>query len=212
MYDEFARQSVAASKSPLVLADGLLSYLDAFPHACAEQIVSKVFPQIGFLGNDDYSVDEGDVRTLFDKTTTKLRSRQGSEGGFRFWATSTEPASFPSAYIMHFFTDAEELGLPVPADMKRSGLGYIQQLAAAEIRSMPDARLRAYAIYVLTRNGTVTTNYLTNLHEYLERTFQDELAQRPCRCLHGGQLRVAQAITAREPAHQGIRTRVPEMK
>ena len=162
MYEEFARQSAAASKSPLVLADGLLNYLDAFPHACAEQIVSKVFPQIGFLGNGDYSVDEGNVRTLFDKTTRKLRSRQGSEGGFRFWATSTEPASFPSAYIMHFFTDAEELGLPVPADMKRSGLGYIQQLAAAEVRSMPDARLRAYAIYVLTRNGTVTTNYLTN--------------------------------------------------
>ena len=174
MYEEFARQSAAASKSPLVLADGLLSYLDAFPHACAEQIVSKVFPQIGFLGNDDYAVNEGAVRKLFDKTTRKLRSRQGTEGGFRFWATSTEPASFPSAYIMHFFTDAEELGLPVPSDMKRSGLGYMQQLAAAEVRSMPDARLRAYAIYVLTRNGNVTSNYLTNLHEYLDRTFRDE--------------------------------------
>jgi uncharacterized protein YfaS (alpha-2-macroglobulin family) len=172
MYDEFARQSAAASKSPLVLADGLLSYLDAFPHACTEQIVSKVFPQIGFLGNDDYQVDEGNVRTLFGKTTRKLRSRQGSEGGFRFWATSTEPASFPSAYIMHFFTDAEELGLPVPADMKRSGLGYIQQLAATEVRTISDARLRAYAIYILTRNGTVTTNYLTNLHEHLDQTFQ----------------------------------------
>jgi uncharacterized protein YfaS (alpha-2-macroglobulin family) len=174
MYDEFAKQSAAASASPLVLADGMLSYLDAFPHACAEQIVSKVFPQIGFLGNDDYAVDEVDVRDLFRKTTTKLRSRQGSEGGFRFWATSTEPADFPSAYIMHFFTDATELGLPVPADMRRSGLGYMQQLAAAEVGSIPDARLRAYAIYVLTRNGTVTTNYLTNLHEHLDRAFKDE--------------------------------------
>jgi uncharacterized protein YfaS (alpha-2-macroglobulin family) len=173
MYDEFAKQSAAASASPLVLADGLLSYLDAFPHACAEQIVSKVFPQIGFLGNDDYAVDEADVRDMFRKTTTKLRSRQGSEGGFRFWATSTEPADFSSAYIMHFFTDAAELGLPVPADMRRSGLGYLQQLAAAQVSSLPAARLRAYAIYVLTRNGTVTTNYLTNLHEYLDRAFKD---------------------------------------
>jgi len=173
MYDEFAKQAVAASASPLVLADGLLSYLDAFPHACAEQIVSKVFPQIGFLGNGDYAVDEADVRSLFRDTTRKLRSRQGSDGGFRFWATSVEPASFPSAYIMHFFTDARELGLPVPADMHRSGLGYVQQLAAAEVSSMPDARLRAYAIYILTRNGTVTTNYLTNLHEHLDRSFQD---------------------------------------
>ena len=174
MYDEFAKQTAAASESPLVLADGLLSYLDAFPHACAEQIVSKVFPQIGFLGNSDYTVDEASIQAQFSDTTRKLRSRQGSEGGFRFWATSREPASFSSAYIMHFFTDAKDLGLPVPGDMQRSGLGYVQQLAAAQITSLPDARLRAYAIYILTRNGVVTTNYLTNLHEYLDRTFKDD--------------------------------------
>ena len=174
MYDEFAKQTAAASASPLVLADGLLRYLDAFPHACAEQIVSKIFPQIGFLGNRDYTVDEASIQAQFSDTTRKLRSRQGSEGGFRFWATSTEPASFASAYIMHFFTDAEDLGLPVPGDMQRSGLGYVQQLAATQVTSLPDARLRAYAIYILTRNGVVTTNYLTNLHEYLDRIFKDD--------------------------------------
>ena len=173
LYDEFAKQSAAASASPLVLADGLLTYLDAFPHACAEQIVSKVFPQVGFLGNTDYSVDEAKVRELFRSTIAKLRSRQGPEGGFLFWATSAEPAEFPSTYIMHFFTDAAELGLPVPADMRRSGLGYLQQLAAKEVSSLPQAQVRAYAIYVLTRNGEVTTNYLTNLHEYLDRSFED---------------------------------------
>lgn len=173
MYDEFAKQTAAVSASPLVLADGLLTYLDAFPHACAEQIVSKVFPQIGFLGSGDYAVDESDIRAQFRNTTGKLRNRQGSEGGFRFWASSAEPATFASAYIMHFFTDAKELGLPVPGDMQRSGLGYMQQLAAVEVTSLPDARLRAYAIYILTRNGVVTSNYLTNLHEYLDRTLKN---------------------------------------
>ncbi len=174
MYDEFALQSAAASASPLILADGMLNYLQAFPHACAEQIVSKVFPQIGFLGNGDFVVDEAEVRESFRHTTAKLRSRQGPEGGFRFWATSAEPAEFPSAYIMHFFTDAAALGLPVPADMLRSGLGFLQLLASQEVTSLRDARLRAYAIYVLTRNGMVTTNYLTNLHEYLNRAFEDD--------------------------------------
>lgn len=173
MYNEFARQSVAASASPLVLAEGMFDFLDAFPHACAEQIVSKVFPQIGFLGTQDYEVDEAAVRDLFQSTISKLRSRQGTEGGFRFWATSSEPADFPSIYIVHFFSDASELGLPVPRDMLDSGLGFIRQLAANEVRSLPGARLRAYAIYVLTRNGVVTTNYLTNLHEYLDREFAD---------------------------------------
>ncbi|MEM8685321.1 MAG: hypothetical protein AAGF72_17995, partial [Pseudomonadota bacterium] len=144
-----------------------------FPHACAEQIVSKVFPQIGFLGTKDYEVDEAAVRDLFRRTISKLRSRQGPEGGFRFWATSSQPADFPSAYIVHFFSDAAELGLPVPRDMLDSGLSFMRQIAAEQVRSLPDARLRAYAVYILTRNGVVTTNYLTNLHEYLNREFDD---------------------------------------
>lgn len=171
--DEFAQQRVAASASPLVLADGLSAYLDAFPHACAEQIVSQVFPRIGFLATGHGEVDEAAVRERFRRTIIKLRPRQGAEGGFRFWATSSEPADFPSVYILHFFSDARELGLPVPRDMLDAGLGFMRQLAAREARSLADARLRAYAIYVLTRNGEVTTNYLTALHEYLKREFTD---------------------------------------
>jgi uncharacterized protein YfaS (alpha-2-macroglobulin family) len=173
MYDQLAKQSAAASASPLILADGMLDYLDAFPHACAEQIVSKVFPQIGFLGNRDYTIDEAKIRQYFGDTVRKLRSRQTSEGGFRFWPTSPQAAQFPSVYIMHFFTDAKALGLSVPRDMLGSGIGFLQQIAARQVHTLVDARLRAYAIYVLTRNGTVTTNYLTNLHEYLEREHRD---------------------------------------
>ena len=173
LYDEFARQSAAASVSPLVLTEGLLDYLDAFPHGCAEQLVSKVFPQIGFIGSRDSAVDETAIREAFDTTVFKLRSRQTSEGWFRFWVTSQEPVRFASVYIMHFFTDADALGLPVPRDMLSSGLGYLRQLAAVEVNTLTDARLRAYAIYVLTRNGTVTTNYLTNLHEYLDQNHED---------------------------------------
>ena len=173
LYDQFAKQTAAASVSPLVLTDGLLSYLDAFPHGCVEQIVSKVFPQIGFLGSQDYEVDEAKIRKSFDDVIRKLRSRQNSAGGFLFWATSQEAGEFPSVYIMHFFTDAAALGLSVPRDMLNSGLGYLRDIAAREVRTVVDARLRAYAIYVLTRNGVVTTNYLTNLQEYLDRAHED---------------------------------------
>ena len=133
-----------------------------------------MFPQIGFLGNQDYAVDESKIRKSFDDTIRKLRRRQNSQGGFLFWATSPEAADFPTVYIMHFFTDAAALGLSVPRDMLNSGLGYLRQIAAREVRTVVDARLRAYAIYVLTRNGTITTNYLTNLHEYLDRRHADD--------------------------------------
>ena len=169
LYAQLARQSAAASTSPLVLADGLLEYLGEFPHGCTEQLVSKVFPQVGFLGSGDAAVDHAKIRRVFAETIHKLRSRQTPEGGFRFWATSAEPADFASIYINHFLTDAAELGLSVPKDMSGSGLGYLKTLAGREVRSLADARMRAYAIYILTRHGTVTTNYLTNLHEYLDK-------------------------------------------
>jgi len=168
LYDQLATNSAAASVSPLILTDGIFDYLKAFPHLCSEQIVSKVFPQIGFLGKQDSAVDESEIRQQFDWAIQKLRGRQNSQGGFLFWTTSFEAADFPSAYVMHFLTDATELGLPVPKDMLASGLDYLRRIAAKPVKSLTEARLRAYAIYVITRNGRITTNYLTNLHEHLD--------------------------------------------
>jgi len=163
LYDELASKT-----------DGLLSYLDVYPHACAEQIVSKVFPQIGFLGSQDYSIDEAEIRTAFDAVVRRLRERQQADGGFRFWLTSREAAEFPSVYIMHFLTDAKLANLPVPRAMLDSGLRYLEDVASNQTSTLEDSRLRAYATYVLTRNGVITTNHLTNLHEFLDTSFTTE--------------------------------------
>ena len=55
-----------------------------------------------------------------------------------------------------------------------SGLDYLGRVAGRDVPSLYEARTRAYAIYILTRNGEVTTNALTNLHERLERQYADE--------------------------------------
>ena len=39
---------------------------------------------------------------------------------------------------------------------------------------LADARTIAYAIYVLRREGVVTTNYILNLRDYLEKNFAKE--------------------------------------
>ena len=49
-----------------------------------------------------------------------------------------------------------------------SGIAYLRELASRNPTSLDDARLQAYAIYVLTRNEIITTNYLTNLQRYLD--------------------------------------------
>ncbi|MDE0450672.1 MAG: alpha-2-macroglobulin [Gammaproteobacteria bacterium] len=179
LHEPFADRRIAASASPLVLADGLLEYLEEFPHACAEQIVSKVFPQLGLLRYPAFGLDRIAYEARFDEMLTLLRGRQSADGGFRFWATSTEAQPFSSVYITHFLADAREQRMAVPEDMLSRARGYLQRLAgttpgeSATEPDLADARTRAYAIYVLTRAGVVTTNYLNALQESLQRTFED---------------------------------------
>ena len=177
LYAAFAERRVLASASPLALADGLLEYLETFPHGCAEQTVSKTFPLIGLARARSFPLDRDAFDARFRDALAKLRPRQDTSGGFRFWLDSEEAAPFPSVYVAHFLMDARDAGAPAPADMLDAALGYLRDVADATLEgthTLEEARIRAYAIYVLTRGGRVTTNYLTALQQDLERRFENE--------------------------------------
>lgn len=176
LHEAHASRRVAASASPLVLADGLLDYLRTFPHACVEQMVSGVFPQVGLLQSSGFPIDRAAFVEQFRETLARLRGRQGSDGAFRFWVGSDEPAAFASVYVTHFLSDARAFGMAVPDDVLLPALGYLRRLAEspAGIGLLADLRTRAYAIYVLTRSGVVTTNYLTSLTGALEARPDDD--------------------------------------
>jgi uncharacterized protein YfaS (alpha-2-macroglobulin family) len=99
---------------------------------------------------------------------TILRARQNSEGAFGFWAANSHVSGFQSAYAIHFLTEAKERRLGVPDDLLANGLRYLTSLAEREPDNINQARESAYAIYLLTRNGQVTTRYLTALHKRLD--------------------------------------------
>src|SRR5205814_1756019 len=75
----------------------------------------------------------------------------------------------------HFLMEARDRGHTVPADMLRLAESYLEQLAASEPtgpdRSMAGERVRAYAIYLLTRQGRVTTNYAAAMQQRLEERY-----------------------------------------
>ena len=45
----------------------------------------------------------------------------------------------------------------------------LQAMVARPPTDLDDARTIAYAIYLLTREGVVTTNYILNLRDYLDK-------------------------------------------
>ena len=79
-----------------------------------------------------------------------------------------------SVYAMHFLIEAKAAGFAPPAEMFASGLRNLQAMVAKEPSGLEDARTIAYAIYLLSREGVVTTNYILNLRDYLDKNFAKE--------------------------------------
>jgi uncharacterized protein YfaS (alpha-2-macroglobulin family) len=169
LYPELAQQKASASASPLVLVDGLNNYLENFPHGCTEQVVSQVFPVIGLMQHPGFANQAQQSHEKVAALISKLRPRQLPDGGFTLWPGGRDTADFPSVYVMHFLTEARELGYAVPDDMYRRGLDYLRRVAGNGVTALEAARVRAAAIYLLTRNGEVTTNDLVHLQEGLEQ-------------------------------------------
>jgi uncharacterized protein YfaS (alpha-2-macroglobulin family) len=78
---------------------------------------------------------------------------------------------------MHFLIEARDRGRAVPADMLTNGNNWLKSLAASEGTSLADERARAYAIYVLTRQGIVTSNFAAALQKRLENGYATTYAQ-----------------------------------
>ena len=205
LHTAFARRRVAASTSPLVLADGMLAYLDTFPHGCTEQIISKAFPQLGLLQTPSFPLDRAAFGTLFDRTLTLLRSRQDATGGIRFWPSSAEAAPFPSVYVTHFMTDALALGMTVPDDMLKSALDYLRRIAGTTgdpaIGDQPHGRPHPGLCHLCP-------DAQRGRHDQLPQHPAANSGPRPCRHVAG---RYRQCLYGRPLTRSSTRRRLPSV-
>jgi alpha-2-macroglobulin len=175
IYPEFAKREAAVAAVPLGLAHGLYVFLKDFPHGCSEQVTSGGFCRLLLADEVDFGLNRAEVNAQLEKTFALLRRRQNNQGAFGYWVPeSEEKISFNSAYVMDFLSAAKSAGFAPPADMFATGLRYLQKMVADEPSNLSEGRTLAYGIYVLTREGVVTTNYILNLRDYLDRHHTDE--------------------------------------
>ena len=175
MHPEFRKLEAVVSALPLGLAHGLDAYLKGFPHGCSEQITSGAFCRLMLAGEADFGLSRAEVNKQLEHTFGVLRRRQNDQGGFGYWAPENgDRISFVSVYVMDFLSEAKAAGFAPPAEMFATGLRNLQTMVAREPASLTDARTLAYAIYVLTREGVITTNYVLNLRDYLDKKEREE--------------------------------------
>ena len=180
MYPHFRKLQVTASPVPLGMARGLVQYLGNYPYMCTEQLVSRSFPAIVLRDRPEFAYQPKDVEKSLQEIIHILRGRQNSQGAFGFWSANSHVSNYQSTYALHFLTEAKDRGYPVPGDLLKRGMNFLRQLAIKPITSLPEARDRAYAIYILSRNGIITTRMLDGLlkelaEEMKEKNWQQDL-------------------------------------
>ncbi|MDX1836360.1 alpha-2-macroglobulin [Legionella taurinensis] len=171
LYPEYRHVEAAMSSSPLILITGLERYLNDYPYGCTEQLTSKALPLLAMGKQPWFNSSAASITDRLTTTFQMLGQRQMTSGGFSYWPgmTASDSDRFVSVYAMHFITEAKAQGYNIPNELYYAGMAFLKELAAQNPRNLEDARLQAYAIYLLTRNEVVTTNYLTNLQLYLEK-------------------------------------------
>lgn len=168
LYKEFATVEGSVSTLPISLIPGLTQYLTRYPYGCTEQTVSKAMPAVILAGQKDLGGDSKIVEQSVANTVNRLRELQNQNGGFGYWWGGVSANDFVSVYALHYMTIAKEKHLPIPDETFRRAQDYVKQLVSRSPSSLKQARVQAYGIYLLTRNGEVTANFLPNLLHYLD--------------------------------------------
>lgn len=169
LYPQFRVLQASASTNPLILTQGLQGYLNNYPYYCTEQLISTAFAQLAIAKQPLFNSDSAMLAKKMNATLQMLRQRLNSDGGFDYWPGGDNDVqnSFATVYAVDYLTQAKLEGYPIPDDLLQSGLNFLKNMVQQDVSDLDQAQLDAYAIYLLTRNQIVTTNYLTHLQTYL---------------------------------------------
>jgi uncharacterized protein YfaS (alpha-2-macroglobulin family) len=176
------RRSVEASISslPLVWGDGLIAYLDEYPYPCTEQLVSKGFAALLLASRPEYGAVKTRDPQPIAGTLSMLQGRANDSGGFGLWTSSPQTAEFPTVYAAHFLLEARDRGQKVPPEMLASLDDWLTRFASTPAPTLPDGRLRAYAVYLLARQGIKPAAAIANVEQELshrqEEAWSSDLA------------------------------------
>jgi uncharacterized protein YfaS (alpha-2-macroglobulin family) len=172
MYSELRKVEATVSTLPLVWGQGLTAYLDAYEYSCTEQLVSKGFAALIIEARPEFGVVRNrDGRPPLDATYSALRSRVNERRGLGLWSSEPETAEFATVYAAHLLVDAKDHGQKIPVEFLNDLNGWLTAFAARPASTLADGRLRAYAVYLLVRQGIRPVAAISNVEQELTRRY-----------------------------------------
>jgi uncharacterized protein YfaS (alpha-2-macroglobulin family) len=171
VYSQQRKVEAAVSTVPLVWGQGLTAYLDHYEYTCTEQLVSKGMSALILISRPEFGAIKNRADQPLDATYSTLRGRMNDQGGLGLWASTPDTAEFPTVYAAHFLIEAKDHGQQIPAEVLTSIDGWLTRFAATPASTLADARLRAYAVYLLARQGAKPTAALSNVEQELTHRY-----------------------------------------
>ncbi|MGC9468635.1 MAG: Ig-like domain-containing protein [Anaerolineae bacterium] len=138
------------------LAAGMLEgldYLEGFPHACTEQLISRFLPNLATyrglreLGQRDPEL-ERKLEALVDEMLKALSKRQNADGGWGWWREQPSDLQL-TAYAILGLVQAERAGFSVDAFTLSQGIRFLQRRLETGLKHEEGSLPFALAVYVL---------------------------------------------------------------
>ena len=150
------RTRVSISVGPIATLDipSLLTSLDRYPYGCAEQTVSRALPLVyaNAVAAQLGIAPDKELKERVQKAVDRVFEMQDSSGAFGVWGPVTTDL-WLTGYVTDFLTRAKEQGFAVNPQGFTQALDRLQNFIAYAEDFKQGGEDRAYALYVLARNG-----------------------------------------------------------
>lgn len=174
MHPEFADIKLYLASNNAIVARPLFEYLKKYEYPCTEQLVSRTLPYALMSNNDILGTTYAESKQKITDTISTLKNRQNDDGSFDLWNgdstsrnnESNAETAHLTAYVTQFLEIAKTGGFDVPKNMISRAIDYLRTYVGTHIKDETDAATHAFAIYVLTQNGYITTGYIDAFEEY----------------------------------------------
>lgn len=150
------RTELSVSVGPAARFDaaGMIAGLDRYPYGCTEQTISKALPLVyaEMVAERTGITMDPEVKGRVQKAIDRVFEMQDSSGAFGSWGPSSTNM-WLTAYAADFLTRAREAGYKVDPRGYDSVLDRLANFIAYAQDFESGGGDRAYALYVLARNG-----------------------------------------------------------
>ena len=181
MYPEYASTQLYISNNAAIIARPLFEYLKQYEYPCTEQIVSRALPYALMPSNDILGTSYAESKSVIESTIATLKNRQNDDGSFDLWSgndagrnnESDAYSAYLTAYVAQFMDIAKTSGFDIPKNMNSRAVDYMRTFAGTPINNEFDAAAHAFVIYILTKNGYITTGYIDAFEEYANQNIKN---------------------------------------